>query len=49
MDELMFLPLKLEPHTWDKTIYQRSVQWRSQKFMLGGARLKDKIGNKKLI
>ena len=49
MDELMFLPLKLEPHTWDKTIYQRSIQWQSQKFMLGGARLKDKIGNKKLI
>ena len=26
-----------------------SDQWRSQKFRLGGARLKDKIGNKKLI
>ena len=25
------------------------MQWRSQKFRLGGARLKDKIGNKKLI
>ena len=24
-------------------------QWRSQEFRLGGARLKDKIGNKKLI
>ena len=23
-------------------------QWRSQKFMLGGARLKDKIRNKKI-
>ena len=24
-------------------------QWRSQEFRLGGARLKDKIGSKKLI
>ena len=27
----------------------RYIQWRSQKFRLEGARLKDKIGNKKLI
>ena len=26
-----------------------SLQWRSQEFRLGGARLKDKIENKKLI
>ena len=32
----------LEKHNFD-------WQWRSQEFMLGGARLKDKIGNKKLI
>ena len=25
------------------------IQWRNQKFRLGGARLKDKIGSKKLI
>ena len=31
-----------------KTIITPS-QWRSQEFRLGGARLKDKIENKKLI
>ena len=30
----------------DANIY---IQWRSQEFRLGGARLKNKIGNKKLI
>ena len=30
-------------------IYTHTHQWQSQKFRLGGARLKDKIGNKKLI
>ena len=36
----------------DKSVIEnlgRASQWRSQKFMLGGARLKDNIGNKKLI
>ena len=39
---LMGLPKLQEARTW-------SGQWRSQEFRLGGARLKDKIGNKKLI
>ena len=36
----------------DKDIFNNHTkykQWRSQEFRLGGARLKDKIGNKKLI
>ena len=32
-----------------KNHYEGLAQWRSQEFRLGGARLKDKIGNKKLI
>ena len=31
------------------SIFITPKQWRSQEFRLGGARLKDKIGNKKLI
>ena len=34
--------------TWAFLSIKQS-QWRSQKFRLGGARLKDKIENKKLI
>ena len=33
----------------NKQFYVGCIQWRSQEFGLGGARLKDKIGNKKLI
>ena len=32
-----------------RIIAEGIAQWRSQEFRLGGARLKDKIGNKKLI
>ena len=38
-DQLLFIKYK----------YNDYHQWRSQEFRLGGARLKDKIGNKKLI
>ena len=30
-------------------VWRSDQQWRSQEFRLGEARLKDKIGNKKLI
>ena len=48
-----FSRVKNPGHLWKQALKSYPLvhhrQWRSQKFRLGGARLKDKIGNKKLI